>query len=288
MEPILEIRNLTKEFKDFKLNNINLKMDKGYVMGFIGPNGAGKSTTIKLILNLLKRDSGSVKVLGLDNIKDENKIKDKIGFILDENYYYDELNINEIKKIISSYYTKWDDNTFNKYIKDFNLPRNKKIKNLSKGMKMKFSLAIALSHDAELLIMDEPTSGLDPIVRNELLEILYEVIQDENKGVFFSTHITSDLDKIADYITFIKDGEIVFSEAKDDIIENYGLIKGSNDLLNNEVRKEFIGLKESKFGFEGLIKDKYKIKKLFNDDVIVERPSLEEIMLYFTRRSINV
>lgn len=288
MEHILEVNNLSKEFKDFTLKNISFKMDKGYIMGFIGPNGAGKSTTIKLILNLLKKDNGNIKVFGLDNEKDERKVKDKIGFVLDENYYYEELNPKEMKKIIAPYYSKWDDNIFNKYMKEFNVPIDKKIKELSKGMKMKFSLAIALSHDAELLIMDEPTSGLDPVVRSELLDILYNIIQDENKGVFFSTHITSDLDKIADYITFINNGEIVFSEPKDDIIENYGLVKGSKEYLNGKIKKHLIGVKENQFGFEGLTNDKKKIREFINDRLIVERPSLEDIMLYFTRRNTNV
>jgi ABC-2 type transport system ATP-binding protein len=287
MDPLLEVKNLRKHFKDFTLKDISFTLDRGYIMGFIGPNGAGKSTTIKLIMNLLKKDGGEIKVFGRDNIRHEGEIKNRIGFVYDENYFYEELTVLEMKKIISPFYNNWDENAFAKYLKEFALPPKKKIKDLSKGMKMKFSLTIALSHRADLLIMDEPTSGLDPLIRSELLEILSYLIQDENKGIFFSTHITSDLDKIADYVTLINDGEIILSAAKDDILDNYGLIKGAKDLLDPEVRKNFIGIRENQFGFEGLILDKQKAKRLFREHAVIEKPSLEDIMLYYTRRSQN-
>jgi len=236
-------------------------------------------------MNLLKKDNGEIKIFGLDNIKHEKEVKNKIGFVFDENYFYEELTVMEMKRVIAPFYKNWDDVTFNKYIKDFSLPANKKIKDLSKGMKMKFSIAVALSHEAELLIMDEPTSGLDPIIRSELLDILTSLIQNENKSVFFSTHITSDLDKIADYITFINKGSIVFSCPKDDILENHGLVKGPREILNDEVRKYFIGIKENHFGFEGLTKDRQQIKKMLRDNVIIEKPSLDDIMLYYTKEA---
>lgn len=288
MAPVLEVKGLTKEFKDFRLNNISFTLEKGYIMGFIGPNGAGKSTTIKLVLNLLKKDGGDIRIFGLDHLKHENEIKNKIGFVFDENYYYEELTISEMKSIVAPFYKAWNNSVFDRYLKDFGLPPKKKIKELSKGMKMKFSLAVALSHGCELLIMDEPTSGLDPVVRSELLDILSDLIQGESMGIFFSTHITSDLDKIADYVTFLHNGEIVLSAAKDDILENYGLVKGKKELLDSNTRKYFIGIKENSFGFEGLVKDKQKIRRLFKEQVIFDRPSLEDIMLYFTRRNSNV
>ncbi|OFI07074.1 ABC transporter ATP-binding protein YtrB [Clostridium acetireducens DSM 10703] len=283
MENILEIKNLRKEYKNFVLKDINFNLPKGYIMGFIGPNGAGKSTTIKLIMNLIKKNSGEIKVFGLDNIKHEKEIKNRIGFVYDENYYYEDLKINEIRKIIKPFYSNWSDDTFNKYIKDFNLDVNAKVKTLSKGMKTKFSLAVALSHNAELIIMDEPTAGLDPIFRREILDILYDLIQNEEKSVFFSTHITTDLEKIADYITFINDGEIVFSKEKDDIMENYALIKGSNDILNEENKKDFIAVRKNRFGFEALTDKKEFIAKKYKDDVIIERPTLEDIMLFIVK-----
>ncbi|MGB9839074.1 ABC transporter ATP-binding protein [Thermovenabulum sp.] len=290
MAPILEVKNLRKNFKDFSLKDISFTLDRGYIMGFIGPNGAGKTTTIKLIMNLLKRDAGQIKIFGYNNddADKEIEIKNKIGFVFGENIFYEELTIEEMKGIIAPFYKYWEERVFNDLIRDFSLPRRKKIKELSKGMKIKFSLAVALSHNAELLIMDEPTSGLDPIVRSELLDFLSEYIQDENKSVFISTHITSDLDKIADYITFINDGSIVFSSPKDDIFEYYSIVKGPKDFLDEDIKKYFVGIKENKFGFEGLIKEKETAKKLFQDKVIFERPCLEDIMFYFTRGKINV
>ena len=282
MENILEIKNLNKSYKGFSLKDVNFSLKPGFVMGFIGPNGAGKSTTIKLIMNLIKKDSGTINIFGKDNIDNEKEIKSKIGFVYDENYYYEDLTIKDMKNILAPFYKNWDNKIFDKYIKEFKLPFNKKIKDLSKGMKMKFSLAIALSHKAELIIMDEPTAGLDPVFRSELLDILYGIIQDENVSIFFSTHITNDLEKIADYITFINNGEIVFSQPKDKVLEDYAIIKGKNELLDSDIRKEFISIRENSFGFEGLTNSN-NVKKLFNGEVIIERPSLEDIMVYTVR-----
>lgn len=284
MTNILEITNLCKEYKDFSLKNINLTLESGYIMGFIGPNGAGKSTTIKLIMNLIKKDSGMIKIFNLDNVQNEQEIKEKIGFVYDENHFYEELTIQEMKNMIRPFYSKWDENAFQKYVKEFNLPLKKQIKLLSKGMKMKFSLAVAISHHAELFIMDEPTSGLDPLVRTELLEILQFLLEDENKSVFFSTHITSDLDKVADYITLINDGEIILSKTKDELTEDYCIVKGEKERLTANNHDNFVGLKISNFGFEALMK-RIDVKKHFGESVMIEKPTLEEIMIFFTRRS---
>ncbi len=284
MDYILEVKNLRKEFKNFTLNNISFNLEPGYIMGFIGPNGAGKSTTIKLIMNLLKKNGGEIKVFGKDHIKYERKIKDRIGFVYDENYYYESLSINQMKNIVASFYSKWDEHQFNYYIKEFDLNPKSKIKTLSKGMKMKFSLAIALSHHADLIIMDEPTSGLDPVFRREILDILYSIIQDDRKSIFFSTHITTDLEKIADYITFINNGNIVFSKPKDEVLENYAIVKGGTNLLDSNNRKKFIGLRETKVGFEGLVDNVDEMKNFFGDSVLIEKPSLEDIMVYSVRR----
>jgi len=282
-DSILSVNNLTKHFKDFSLNKISFVLPHGYVMGFIGPNGSGKSTTIKLIMNLLHKDGGQIKVFGLDNLQHELTIKDRIAFVYDENHYYEELSIRDMARIVASFYKHWENKTFNQYLKDFNLNPKQKIKELSKGMKMKFSLAVALSHRAELLIMDEPTSGLDPMARSELLEILAILIQDERKSVFFSTHITSDLDKIADFVTFINHGEIAMSAPKDDILEKYGVVKGANDLLDEETKRLFVGVKTNQFGFEGLVRDKEKAHRHFKERAIIEKPTLEDIMLYTLR-----
>ncbi|HEY5563222.1 MAG TPA: ABC transporter ATP-binding protein [Clostridiaceae bacterium] len=286
MDNILEIKDLTKSYKNFTLDNLAFNIPRGSVMGFIGPNGSGKSTTIKLIMNLIKRDSGDINVFGLDNLKHNKEIKQKIGFVYDENYFYEELNIMEMRNILRPFYKNWDDNVFEQYIKDFELPKKNKIKSFSKGMKIKLSLALALCHNAELIIMDEPTSGLDPVFRSELLDILYNIIQDDNVSILFSTHITTDLEKIADYITFINKGKLVFTKTKDEIVENYGLVKGSKELLDNDTRQEFISIKESNFGFEALTKDIIKARNIFKDNCIIEKASLEDIMVYTVRGNV--
>ncbi|WP_055668555.1 ABC transporter ATP-binding protein [Desnuesiella massiliensis] len=284
MENILEIKNLRKGYKDFTLKDISFTLPRGFVMGFIGPNGAGKSTTIKLIMNLIKKNSGEINIFGMDNVKQEKQIKEKIGFVYDENYFYEELNIKSMANIIASFYKNWNEKTFEKYIKQFGLNKDKKIKDLSKGMKMKFSLAIALSHKAELIIMDEPTSGLDPVFRSEILDILYSLIQDENISIFFSTHITTDLEKIADYITFLNNGAIEFSDEKDSIMDRYSIVKGSKDLLDRDTKKEFIKVRENSYGFEALTNNVQRVKSLFRDKVVIERASLEDIMVFSVKR----
>lgn len=283
---MLEIKDLSKEFlyEGFKLNNLSFNLKPGYIMGFIGPNGSGKSTTIKLIMNLLKRDSGEIKIFGMDNLKHEKEIKDRIGFVYDENHFYETFTLDEMKNFIAPFYSKWDDKLFYKYLEEFELLAHHNIKSLSKGMKMKFSLAIALSHGADLIIMDEPTAGLDPIFRREILDVLYGIIQDETKSIFFSTHITSDLEQIADYITFIDKGRLVFSKPMDEIMDTYKVIKGGPDLVNDFNRQEVLGLRETRVGFEALTDNIEKVKDLFGQDILIEKPSLDDIM-YYTRRA---
>ncbi|MGI6562606.1 MAG: ABC transporter ATP-binding protein [Clostridia bacterium] len=285
MTPLLEIKNLRKNYTAFSLKDISFTLERGFIMGFIGPNGAGKSTTIKLILNLIKKDGGEIKIFGKDNIKNEREVKNKIGFVLDESYYYEDVTLLEMKNIVAPFYKEWDDEVFHRHLKNFNLPAEKKIKELSKGMKMKYSLAIALSHHADLLIMDEPTSGLDPLVRSELLDILTELIQDENKGVLFSTHITSDLDKVADYVALIRDGEIVLNDSKDDILERHGLVKGPKEILKQLDSDNVIGVRENRYGFEALVRDKNRVLKRFKEGVMTEKPTLDDILIYYTGRN---
>ncbi|WP_346937841.1 ABC transporter ATP-binding protein [uncultured Clostridium sp.] len=275
---VLEVRNLTKEYEGFKLDNISFSLDKGYIMGFIGENGAGKTTTIKLIMNLLKRDEGEIKIFGKDNIDHEREIKERIGFVYDECFYYENLSIKDNEKIISGFYKKWDSKVFDSYLKKFNLNKKQKVKELSKGMKMKFAIASALSHDAEFLILDEPASGLDPVMRRNILDVLQEVIQDENVGILVSSHIISDLEKISDYITYIQRGKIIFSKATSDLMEEYKVIKGDKSLLSKLDKKVIYGLRETPYGFEGIIKDIH-IDKSIRQKIVSEKPSLEEIMV---------
>lgn len=226
MNNVLEINNITKDYKKFKIDNISFNLPKGYIMGFIGANGAGKTTTIKLILNMIKRDSGEIKVFGLDNIREEERIKEQIGVVFDECYYLEDWTLNDVEKAVSMFYKNWNSSIYEKYLKEFNLARDKKVKDLSRGMRMKLMIAVAFSHEAKLLILDEPTSGLDPVARDEFLDILRDYIEDEEKSVIFSSHITSDIEKIADYITYINNGKIIFTGEKDEFLEKYCIIKG--------------------------------------------------------------
>lgn len=234
MENVVEFTNVTKRFKDFTVKNIDLQVKQGFVTGFIGANGAGKSTSIKMMMNLLRPDVGEIKLFGLDYKKHEKAIKERIGFVYDGNVFFEGLNMKDIKRIVAPAYKHWDDKVFYQYIEKFELPLNKAIKTFSKGMQMKASLAIALSHHAELIIMDEPTAGLDPIFRRELLDLLQELMVDGNRTIFFSTHITTDLDRIADYIAFMQSGELVFNQSIHDVAENYAIVKGRLDLLDRE------------------------------------------------------
>lgn len=279
MESILEIKNLTKEYKNFKLENISFTIPKGFIMGFIGENGAGKTTTIKLIMNLLQKDSGEIKVFGKDNVKYEREIKERIGFVYDDCFYYENLSIKDNGKIIAGFYKSWDSKIFNDYLRKFNLDENQKVKELSKGMKMKFAIAIALSHKAEFIILDEPTSGLDPVMRRQVLEMIQQVMEDENIGMLISSHITSDLEKIADYITYIKNGKIEFSISKLELEEKYVLIKGNKALLKEIDRGIIYGLRETPYGFEGITNKINSININVRRQLVQEKPSIEEVMV---------
>ncbi|QUI23732.1 ABC transporter ATP-binding protein [Vallitalea pronyensis] len=283
MENIIEVRQVSKSYTDFKLDQIDLDVKKGFITGFIGPNGAGKTTTIKLLMNLIKKDAGEITIFGSDNVSHDKAIKQRIGFVYDECCFFDHLSIEKNARLIAPFYQDWDQQLFNDYLKRFHLSPKKKLKNLSKGMKTKFSLATALSHHAELLIMDEPTAGLDPIFRRELLDILYELLEDEKKSIFFSTHITSDLDKIADYITFINNGKIIFSSSMNTIQESYKLVKGTKEILETMDTSLFISYQRNNFGFQGLT-NKLSEVVASAPNVLIEPANLEDIMFYHARQ----
>lgn len=284
MEPVIEFTKVSKRFKGFAIDDLSLHVNKGFVTGFIGANGAGKSTTIKLMMNLLRPDAGEVRVFGLDYATHEKAIKERIGFVYDGNVFYEGLNLKDIQRIVGPAYKRWDDRLFLKYADQFELPLNKPVKTFSKGMQMKASLALALSHDAELIVMDEPTAGLDPIFRRELLDLLQEIMLDGKRTIFFSTHITSDLDRIADYIAFIKEGKLMFNQSIHEVSENYGVVKGAIDLLDRDTEKMLIHVNRTAVGFEALTADAKKTKKIFGEAALIEEASLEDIM-YFTKRS---
>lgn len=282
MENILEIKNLSKKYKGFELKNVNIKLPKGMIMGFIGENGAGKTTTIKSILNIINRDSGEIKIFGLDNKENERKIKEDIGVVLDDSFLSEYLNPSDINKIMKNIYKNWDEKLYFKYIEDFKLPKEKISKEYSSGMKMKLKIAVALAHHPKLLILDEPTSGLDPVARNEILDIFQEFIQDENKGIFVSSHITSDLEHIADYITFINNGEIIFIKTRDELLENYGIVKCSEEQFKKIDKKDYIKYKKNRYEYDVLIEDKYEFKKKY-DISVIDKTSLENIMLIYIK-----
>lgn len=287
MTAILELKDVSKSYSGFSLERVGFSLEPGYIMGFIGPNGAGKTTTIKLIMNLIRLDAGEIKVFGLDSRRYEQEIKQRIGFVYDESHFYENLTITEMSRLIAPFYRSWDWQIYKQYVDRFGLPERKKLAQFSRGMKMKYALAVALSHGAELLIMDEPTSGLDPVVRSEFLDILRDVIQDERRSVLLSSHITSDLDQIADYVTLINGGRIIFSKSKEELWEEYALIKGEKALLDSGLRPYVVGLKESQFGFEGLVTNKAEAQRIAGSRAVFERPNLEEIMLYCLRGKAN-
>lgn len=287
MTAILELKDVSKSYSGFSLERVSFSLEPGYIMGFIGPNGVGKTTTIKLIMNLIRLDAGEIKVFGLDSRRYEQEIKQRIGFVYDESHFYENLTITEMSRLIAPFYRSWDWQIYKQYVDRFGLPERKKLAQFSRGMKMKYALAVALSHGAELLIMDEPTSGLDPVVRSEFLDILRDVIQDERRSVLLSSHITSDLDQIADYVTLINGGRIIFSKSKEELWEEYALIKGEKALLDSGLRPYVVGLKESQFGFEGLVTNKAEAQRIAGSRAVFERPNLEEIMLYCLRGKAN-
>lgn len=278
MNDILKVENLNKFYKDFSLTDVTFSLPEGCITGFIGINGAGKTTTLRTILGLTKKASGNIQIFGLDMEKDAKQIKNRIGVVLDDGCFYDELSLSEMKSIISSAYTTWSEQDFKRYMDMFSLEPRQKISTLSKGMKMKYALALALSHNAELLIMDEPTSGLDPLIRSQLLEVLTNYMENGGKGVFFSTHITSDLDKIADMLIMINNGRIVFQEEKDFLLDNYRIVKGDVKLLTDDMLKLFFSVTETTFGFTGITKYAAEVQS-FLSDAIIERPTIEDIML---------
>ena len=282
MENILEIKNLSKKYDGFELKNVNIELPKGMIMGFIGENGAGKTTTIKATLNIINRDSGEIKIFGLDNKENERKIKEDIGVVLDDSFLSEYLNPSDINKIMKNIYKNWDEKLYFKYIEDFKLPKEKISKEYSSGMKMKLKIAVALAHHPKLLILDEPTSGLDPVARNEILDIFQEFIQDENKGIFVSSHITSDLEHIADYITFINNGEIIFTKTRDELLENYGIVKCSEEQFKKIDKNDYIKYKKNKYEYDVLIENKYEFKKNY-DISVIDKPSLEDIMLIYIK-----
>ncbi len=278
MTNILEVTGLNKSYGDFSLSNVTFSLPEDCITGFIGVNGAGKTTTLRSILRLTTNTSGTIKLFGLDIEKHESESKNRIGVVMDDGGFYDELTMSEMKNVIAPAYSSWSEQDYKSYMDRFSLNPKQKINTLSKGMRMKYALALALSHKAELLIMDEPTSGLDPLIRSQLLTILTDYMKEGGKGVFFSTHITSDLEKVADMLIMIDHGKIVFQEEKDTLLESYRVVKGDTKDLNEENRKLFQNIKTTNFGFTGVTNQIKEVQECL-PGIVIERPTIEDIML---------
>lgn len=275
MNNAIDIKNLVKTYSGFQLNVEHLELKKGSIMGVIGENGAGKTTIIKSILGLINPDSGEIEIYGE---KLNKKLKEEIGVVLDDGFFSDYLDVSRLSKIMRNIYSNWDDEKYEYYLAKFSLPKNKKIKDFSRGMKMKLGIALALSHNPKLLILDEPTSGLDPVVRDEILEIFMDFIQDEEHAILVSSHITSDLEKVADYITFIHKGGVLMSEEKDTLLYEYGICRCAKDDLITIDDSFLVKYKENHYGVDVLVRN---IREFKNEhrELVVEKPTLDEIML---------
>ena len=280
---LIEVNGLCKNFEKFQLKNVSMTLEEGFIMGFIGRNGAGKSTTLKTMLNLMKSDGGTIKLCGFSNPRDEIEIKNQVGYVFGGVDFYPEAKISRITDVTKSFYKEWNEELYKSLCERFEIDQNKKFKHLSAGMKVKYSVAVAMSHNPKLLILDEPTSGLDPAARDDLVLLFQEFIEDGRHSILFSTHITSDLEKCADYITYIKQGEILASTDRETFHNSYISVAGKKEQLTSEVESKIIGLHTHQLGFEGLMKAE--------DRAVAEaggfeigQPTLEDIMIHIERR----
>lgn len=278
MENAIEIKGLTRRYPRFTLNNVSLTVPRGVVMGFIGENGAGKTTTIKAILGLLNKGEGSVRVLGEEAVSLSPETKEKIGIVFDGLAFPENLNAVQLDRVMSGIYKTWSSETFFGYLNRFELPLKKKFKGFSRGMEMRLSIAAALSHNPELLVLDEPTSGLDPVMRSEILDIFLEFMQDESHSILLSTHITSDLEHIADYVTFIHKGELVFTEERNEMRDKYRILKCTEQDLERMDKADIIGMRKTRFTAEVLTDHAEKYP-----DIVSDIPSIEDIMVYYVK-----
>ncbi len=271
----IEITNLNKSYKGFKIDNLNLAFPGGYILGLVGENGAGKSTTIKLILDMVHKDSGSISILGQDY---KSVSKEDIGVVMEENGLPESFNADEINAVFKNVYSVWNESEYYSYLKKFSLPLNKKIKDFSKGMKMKLYIAVALSHNAKLLILDEATSGLDPVVRDEILDIFYDFTRDENHSILISSHIVSDLEKLCDYIAFLHKGKLILFEEKDELLNNYCIIQCTEDEINDFEQSSVLGIRKNEYGVSAVVK-----KSAVKGNINLIPINLEDLFVYMIR-----
>ncbi len=278
MKNILEVKNLNKKYADFTLKNVSFTLPTGMIMGFIGENGAGKTTTIKAILNIITDYTGEINIMGLNNKTNDQKIKENIGVVLDDMFFPEVLKAQDINQIMKSIYTSWDEELFQNYLKQFNLPLKKAIKTFSKGMRKKLEIATALAHHPQLLILDEPTSGLDPVARAEVIEIFQNFIQNEKCSILLSSHQTTDLEHIADYITFINKGQIILSATCDEILNHYAIVRCTAAEFKKIKPEDYLKYRQEKYNYELLITNKKSFKQKYTTEVI-DKITLDDLMV---------
>ncbi|WP_180946884.1 ABC transporter ATP-binding protein [Peptostreptococcus faecalis] len=285
MEYNLEVNNLTASYagSDFKLKDVSFNVPKGSIVGFVGENGAGKTTTIHSILNLLRIDGGSIKILGKEMDDQDIDIREKLGVVLDKSIFSPDITTKKLSRIMSNIYKQWDQNQFDMLVKKLNIPENKKIKEFSKGTTMKLSIAVAMSHGSQLLVLDEATSGLDPVVREQILDLFLDFVEDESNSILISSHITSDLEKIADYITFIKNGKIILTEKKDTLLYEYGIARCKTEQFKNVYKEDIISHRKRGYQTDVLVKDKSSFKKKYKD-IVTDSISIDEVLLLLVNR----
>ena len=277
---VIELKNVTKDYGDFKLDNVSFAVPEGTVCGFIGQNGAGKTTTINLILDVIQRDSGEITLFGKQVSKDTAYLREDVGVVFDEMGFHEFMTGRDINIMMKNIYKNWDEDAFFDYLKKFSLPSKKKCGAFSRGMRMKLQIAVALSHHAKLLVMDEPTSGLDPIVRNEMINIFREFVVEEDHTILLSSHITSDLEKIADEVVFINAGKIVLAGNKDEILEKHGILKCRKDDASRVSDSLIVHSEVSDYGAEILVNDRHAAEKLY-PGMVIENAPLEDIMIHY-------
>lgn len=286
MENMLELKGVSKDYVGFSLKDINLTIPKGCVMGLVGENGAGKTTIMKIILNEINKKTGSIKIMGLDHIQKEKEIKEQLGVVWDDSFLSEYLTPIAVGKIMKKFYKNWDEKLYEQYLQTFQLPKNKMIKEFSSGMKMKLKIITAMSHHPQLLLLDEPTSGLDPVVRYEILDIFREFITDEQKAILMSTHITSDLEHLADYITFVKNGQIILSKEKDILLEQYGIYRCTKEEFEKIENQDYVYYKKNKYEYDVLVEDKQIFQRKYQVEAL-DKPTIEEMMIICSKGEVK-
>ena len=281
MDAILQVENLTKQYPDFTLDHVSFFVPKGTIMGLIGENGAGKSTTINAILDLINKDDGTVAFWGQE-LSSSKQIKENIGVVFDGINFYETLTPAKVGKISSAAYKQWDEHLYKEYLKRFQLPVDKEIKTLSKGMKMKLCIAVALSHKPKLLILDEATSGLDPVMRDDILDIFLEFVQDANHSIMMSSHISTDLEKVADYITFIHQGKVIFSKRKDELRYHYGIIRCGAAVFDQIDKEDVLAYRKEDYQWNVLVAEKEKAKRKYKN-AVVDDATIDDILLMYVK-----